>query len=35
MDRDFLDFATRANEGPAGGPAEIPYECLLVVARRR
>jgi SAM-dependent methyltransferase len=33
LDRDFLDFATRANEGAPGGPAEYPYEYLLVVAR--
>jgi len=31
----LLDFATRANEGPAGGPAQIPHKYLLVVARRR
>lgn len=35
LDRDLLGFATRADEGPPGGPAEIPYEYLLVVARRR
>jgi 2-polyprenyl-6-hydroxyphenyl methylase/3-demethylubiquinone-9 3-methyltransferase len=35
LDRDFLDFATRSNTGPPGGPAEYPYEYLLVVARRR
>jgi SAM-dependent methyltransferase len=34
LDADFLDFATRANRGPAGGPAEYAYEYLLVVARR-
>lgn len=34
LDRDFLDFATRCNTGPAGGAAEYIYECLLVVARR-
>jgi ubiquinone/menaquinone biosynthesis C-methylase UbiE len=33
LDRDFLDFATRADAGPAGGPAEYAYEYLLVVAR--
>ena len=33
LDRDFLQFATRANQGPPGGPAEIAYEYLLVVAR--
>lgn len=35
LDRDFLRFATRANQGPPGGPAEISYEYLLVVARKR
>jgi ubiquinone/menaquinone biosynthesis C-methylase UbiE len=35
LDRDFLDFATRANTGPPGGAAEYPYEYLLVVARKR
>ena len=30
LNRDFLSFATRANQGGAGGPAEY----LLVVARR-
>jgi SAM-dependent methyltransferase len=35
FDRDMLDFATRTNRGPAGGPAEYPYEYLLVVARTR
>ena len=35
LDRDFLEFATRANSGPPEGPAEYPYEDLLVVARRR
>lgn len=34
LDRAFLDFATRANRGPAGGPAEYHYEYLLVVARK-
>jgi SAM-dependent methyltransferase len=34
FDRDFLDFATRAGEGPPGGPAEYAYEYLLVVGRR-
>jgi ubiquinone/menaquinone biosynthesis C-methylase UbiE len=33
LDRAFLDFATRANQGPPGGPAEYVYEYLLVVAR--
>jgi len=35
LDRDFLEFATRRNQGPPGGPAEYPYEYLLVVGRRR
>ena len=33
LDRDFLDFATRCNQGASGGPAEYPYEYLLVLAR--
>jgi ubiquinone/menaquinone biosynthesis C-methylase UbiE len=35
LDRDFLEFATRANSGSPEGPAEYRYEYLLVVARRR
>jgi SAM-dependent methyltransferase len=35
LDQAFLDFATGADEGPPGGPAELRYEYLLVVARRR
>jgi hypothetical protein len=35
LDRDFLEFATRANSGPPQGRAEYAYEYLLVVARRR
>jgi ubiquinone/menaquinone biosynthesis C-methylase UbiE len=34
LDRDFLQFATRANTGPPDGPAEYVYEYLLVVARK-
>jgi 2-polyprenyl-6-hydroxyphenyl methylase/3-demethylubiquinone-9 3-methyltransferase len=34
LDRELLDFATRANRAPDGG-AEYPYEYLLVVARKR
>jgi hypothetical protein len=34
-DRDFLDFATRANSGPPEGPAEYRYEYLLAIARKR
>jgi ubiquinone/menaquinone biosynthesis C-methylase UbiE len=35
LDRAFLEFATRANQGPPGGPAELHYEYLIVVARKR
>ena len=35
IDRDFLEFATRANSGPPEGPAEYRYEYLLVVARKQ
>jgi ubiquinone/menaquinone biosynthesis C-methylase UbiE len=35
IDRDFLDFAVRSDSGPPGGPAELRYEYLLVVARKR
>jgi ubiquinone/menaquinone biosynthesis C-methylase UbiE len=35
FDRDFLGFATRSNRGASGGPAEYPYEYLLVVAHKR
>jgi ubiquinone/menaquinone biosynthesis C-methylase UbiE len=34
LDRDFLEFLTRANQGPPDGPAELHYEYLLVVARK-
>ena len=34
LDRDLLAFAAAADTGPPGGPAEIPYEYLLVVAER-
>ncbi len=34
LDRDFLEFATRANQAPPDRPAEYPYEYLLVVGRR-
>jgi SAM-dependent methyltransferase len=33
LDRDFLAFAARANQGPPEGPAELHYEYLLVVSR--
>jgi ubiquinone/menaquinone biosynthesis C-methylase UbiE len=32
LDRDLLEFATRANTGSPGGPAEYRYEYLLVIA---
>ena len=35
LDRAFLDFATRANEGPPEGPAAYRYEYLLAVAQTR
>jgi ubiquinone/menaquinone biosynthesis C-methylase UbiE len=35
LDRDFLDFATRFNQGPPGGPAEYRYGYLMVVAGKR
>ena len=35
LDRDFLEFATSANQAPAGAPAEYTYEYLLVVGRKR
>jgi 2-polyprenyl-6-hydroxyphenyl methylase/3-demethylubiquinone-9 3-methyltransferase len=34
FERDFLDFATRANRGAPGGEAEYAFEYLLVVGRR-
>ena len=34
FERDFLDFATRANRGAPGGTAAYPFEYLLVLARR-
>jgi ubiquinone/menaquinone biosynthesis C-methylase UbiE len=34
LEREFLAFAERTNRGAPGGPLEIPYEYLLVVARR-
>lgn len=34
LDRDFLEFAVRANTGPSEGPAEYRYEYLIVVTRR-
>jgi ubiquinone/menaquinone biosynthesis C-methylase UbiE len=35
LDRDFLEFAVRADESSPGGPAEYAYEYLLVVGRTR
>ncbi|HEX9232203.1 MAG TPA: methyltransferase domain-containing protein [Jatrophihabitantaceae bacterium] len=35
LDRDFLDFAVRANRGGDGDAAELRFEYLLVVAGKR
>lgn len=35
LDRDFLEYATRANRGAPGGPAEYTYEYVIVVACKR
>jgi ubiquinone/menaquinone biosynthesis C-methylase UbiE len=35
LDRDLLELAERANQGPPDGPAEYLYEYLLVVGRKR
>jgi 2-polyprenyl-6-hydroxyphenyl methylase/3-demethylubiquinone-9 3-methyltransferase len=35
LDQAFLDFVTRANRGPRGGPARYRYEHLIVIARKR
>jgi SAM-dependent methyltransferase len=35
LDRDFLEYAHRANRGSPGGAAEYPYEYLVVIARKR
>jgi ubiquinone/menaquinone biosynthesis C-methylase UbiE len=35
LDREFLDFAHRANRGAPDGLAEYPYEYVLMVARKR
>jgi ubiquinone/menaquinone biosynthesis C-methylase UbiE len=35
LDRDFLDFATRANRAAPGAPAEYVYDYVRLVARRR
>ena len=34
LDRDFSEFIARSNRGTPGGPLRIPYEYLLVIARR-
>jgi ubiquinone/menaquinone biosynthesis C-methylase UbiE len=33
LDRGLLELATNANRGRGGGPAEYPYEYLLVIGR--
>jgi 2-polyprenyl-6-hydroxyphenyl methylase/3-demethylubiquinone-9 3-methyltransferase len=35
LDRAFLEFATRSNQGAPDGAAEYHYEYLVVVARKR
>lgn len=35
FDRDFLEFAARANTGDPTGSAQYRYEYLLVIARKR
>jgi ubiquinone/menaquinone biosynthesis C-methylase UbiE len=35
LDRDFLEFAVRANSAPPGEPASYRYEYLLLVGRKR
>ena len=35
LDRDFLEFVSRSNRGTPQGPVQMPYEYLLVVARKR
>jgi len=32
LDRDFLSFATQNNTGPAGGPAELDFQYIRVIA---
>jgi hypothetical protein len=34
LDRDFLGFVGRSNRGTPHGPVQIPYEYLLIVARK-
>lgn len=35
LDRDFLEFVTRENQDEPAGPVRMPYDYLLVVARKR
>jgi SAM-dependent methyltransferase len=35
LDRDFLEYARRANSGSPGAAAEYPYEYLVIIARKR
>lgn len=35
LDREFFDFVTSANAGPPEGPAELRFDYLLVLARKR
>jgi 2-polyprenyl-6-hydroxyphenyl methylase/3-demethylubiquinone-9 3-methyltransferase len=35
LDRDFLALVGRSNRGTPEGPVQIPYEYLLVLARKR
>lgn len=35
LDREFLDFATKANTGPPEGPTQLRFEYLLLLARKR
>jgi len=35
LDRDFVEFVARSNHGVPRGPVQIPYEYLLVTARKR
>jgi hypothetical protein len=34
LDREFLEFVVRSNRNTRESPVEIPYEYLLVVARK-
>jgi SAM-dependent methyltransferase len=35
LDRDFFEFIARSNRGTPDAPVRMPYEYLLVVARKR